>query len=122
MPRAGTLARRVLLTAPERAWAVAADGTGLWVAGRLDDADDVLLHYNARGDVLGQETLTDDITALTVGHGRVWAATSGSRVVSFTTQLTDRASYTLNDPATVADLRRRVRLGERAGRRRGVRA
>ena len=51
--------------------------------------------------LIGQETLTDDITALTVGHGRVWAATSGSRVVSFTTQLTDRSSYPLNNPATV---------------------
>jgi streptogramin lyase len=95
----GHVARRIFLPPPEKPWVIAANASGLWVAGRLDDADDVLLHYAADGVLIDRRTLTEDITALTLGHGRVWAGTSGSRVVSFTTQLTDRSSYSLNGPA-----------------------
>jgi hypothetical protein len=97
----GRVVRRVALPAPERPWVVAADASGLWVAGRLDNANDVLLHYDARGRLIRKHALADDITALTLGRGRVWAGTSNALVVSFTTQLRDRSAYRLNVPAEV---------------------
>ena len=95
----GHVARYVPLPAPAKPWIVAANASGLWVAGRLDNADDVLLHYDARGRLIARRKLAADITALTLARGRVWVGTSDSRVVSFTTELRDRATYRLNVPA-----------------------
>ena len=88
----GHVARYVPLPAPTKPWLVAANASGLWVAGRLDDANDVLLHYDDRGRLIGRHELADDITALTLARGRVWAGTSDSRVVTFNTQLRDKSS------------------------------
>jgi predicted Ser/Thr protein kinase/DNA-binding beta-propeller fold protein YncE len=91
------------IATPTKPWVVAADASGLWVAGRVNDASDLLLHYDDGGALVGQQALPDDITALTVGRGRVWAGISGSRVISFDTQLRHRSRFWLDDvPAHLA--------------------
>jgi len=97
----GHIARYVPLPAPAKPWVIAANASGLWVAGRLDNDDDVLLHYDARGHPIGERKLAEDITALTVAFGRVWAGTSLSKIVTFDTQLRDRTTYQLSFPAAV---------------------
>jgi predicted Ser/Thr protein kinase len=84
---------------PNAPWVITASRDGLFVAARNFAGPDLLLRYDAAGHVRDRRHLPDDITAVAVGHGRVWAGTTKSRVFGFDTQLRPKTPFWLTDPA-----------------------
>jgi predicted Ser/Thr protein kinase len=87
------------LHVPRAPWVLAANGGALFVAARTFGGPDLVLHYDAAGHLRDRHYVPDDITALAVGHGRVWAGTTKSRVFSFDLQLRQKSPFWLTAPA-----------------------
>jgi predicted Ser/Thr protein kinase len=93
----GRVVGRVGLPPQVTPWVIAANASGLWVAGRRFGVNDLLLHYDADGGLLAQHEVPADITALTLGRGHVWAGISGSRVYSFDMQVQHKSRFWLTN-------------------------
>jgi DNA-binding beta-propeller fold protein YncE/predicted Ser/Thr protein kinase len=80
-------------------WVIVANASGLWVAARDFVGPDLVLHYDAAGRLRDRQRLPEDITAMTLGRGRVWVGTTGSRVFSFDLELRHESPFWLDAPA-----------------------